>query len=94
MSQAPIHVDSNNINDTLQKLGELVRQKHDEINEDWRKKFEKKVAEMTNEMELAVEATKAKKWCANCKKEVVVDGGVDPPACSLRCLKKIAFKIM
>lgn len=83
-----VHVETN----FGDKIKQLIRLKHIEIDQMWQAKFDKKVAEMTSEMELAVEITKSKKWCDICRKEI--HDGIDPPACSLRCLRKIASKLM
>lgn len=49
--------------------------------------FEKKLTEKVTEMDGMLRCAKMKKWCPVCLKEVTIDAGFDPSACSTKCWK-------
>lgn len=55
----------------------------DRLQADYKEKLDQKMAEMTEKLRSA----KAKKWCPVCQKEVTIDAGFDPSACSIPCWK-------
>lgn len=49
--------------------------------------YETKLAQKMADMDEKLRCAKLKKWCPICLKELTIDSGFDPSACSIECWK-------
>lgn len=67
----------------LNELRATFKNNIDRVKSDYEKKLKQNVLDMDKKLRSA----KLKKWCPICLKDLTIDTGFDPSACSIQCWK-------
>lgn len=84
--------DEESFDSVFRTAQKTIQRSHKRIDDAWRTKFNQKVTELNEALQRAVDETKKKKWCHNCLKEVMFDGGFNPTACRYSCWMELMYE--